>query len=577
MKKREKAAAKLLQKQTMEAAQRTEAMETTEAATQATNTKLRLMFVGNQLMGKTTLISKFRKGGKKTRLDERTINVEISSWKVEGAEMESMSTGKMGDGKIRFTVWDFAGQTERYHATHELYFNRGSMYIVVWDMGALCKKTYFSVDRTVEGGVVTDSGGIEDCGDDSDDSDESEHFNSFAEGDQVTTNPGLEHQISDEAHANEELDILIEDNVQRWIDTIQASAPGAVILPVLTFADAIYDHYKELVGPNSDSDRRLSKLSDEEVERRVNRLREKLERNEENRVAILTEELELLSKEGRDGTKRAMRLKQALGSRPRIQFDDISVCGQEILSWDSSLSSKFNKLKNHIVSLATRGHSRDSPDSGHPMATPKLFPDLFASIPLAIDIVGQLVRDIRNKEKVSPPRMPIVSFSEMLDLARQRDERFGDERFGNNEEGILNLSDALVNLNDNGSILYFGEDVLLPSSSVAVYEEEQNVLLRNTSSSVSRTSSTDSLSSTCFSISHTSGRITELCQNAPEEKFVIIEPNWLMLVIRTLLDHKNFKKNIEELRKKPGGRKKEQRDLVIFDEEIDALWNSDPM
>jgi len=50
-----------------------------------------------------------------------------------------------------------------------------------------------------------------------------------------------------------------------------------------------------------------------------------------------------------------------------------------------------------------------------------------------------------------------------------------------------------------------------------------------------------------------------------------------MLVIRTLLDHKNFKKNIEELRKKPGGRKKEQRDLVIFDEEIDALWNSDPM
>jgi len=211
------------------------------------------------------------------------------------------------------------------------------------------------------------------------------------------------------------------------------------------------------------------------------------------------------------------------------------------------------------------------------MATPKLFPDLFASIPLAIDIVGQLVRDIRNKEKVSPPRMPIVSFSEMLDLARQRDERFGDERFGNNEEGILNLSDALVNLNDNGSILYFGEDVLLPSSSVAVYEEEQNVLLRNTSSSVSRTSSTDSLSSTCFSISHTSGRITELCQNAPEEKFVIIEPNWLMLVIRTLLDHKNFKKNIEELRKKPGGRKKEQRDLVIFDEEIDALWNSDPM
>ena len=100
------------------------------------------MFVGNSRMGKTTLTARLMKPKdyKKTKIEERTINVNIQSW---GVDLKEKREGLDVD-KIIFSLWDFAGQTERYHATHELYFDEGSLYVIVWDMGACCEATYVS-------------------------------------------------------------------------------------------------------------------------------------------------------------------------------------------------------------------------------------------------------------------------------------------------------------------------------------------------------------------------------------------------------------------------------------------------
>ena len=108
---------------------------------------------------------------------------------------------------IKFKAWDFAGQTERYHATHELYFEPGSLYIVIWDIGACEQSSYFESERLIDPTKDANNNNIESSGDDSSDDDTPAFMR------QAPT-PRLNAQNSDENTANKMLEINIDENVQ---------------------------------------------------------------------------------------------------------------------------------------------------------------------------------------------------------------------------------------------------------------------------------------------------------------------------------------------------------------------------
>lgn len=70
------------------------------------------------------------------KVDDRTVGVEITTWKPDPAK------------SLEFSVWDFAGQ-KQYHATHELYFSPRALYVLCWDMG-VTRNELFLPEREVQ-------------------------------------------------------------------------------------------------------------------------------------------------------------------------------------------------------------------------------------------------------------------------------------------------------------------------------------------------------------------------------------------------------------------------------------------
>ncbi|XP_022818770.1 leucine-rich repeat serine/threonine-protein kinase 1 [Spodoptera litura] len=105
-------------------------------------TRMKLMFVGLQGIGKTSLLECLRQessiqhrrkptehwakrmGNKSSRRGNvSTVGVDIGTWVYE----KHRSTR----GPITFRTWDFGGQQE-YYATHQYFLSRRSLYLVVW-------------------------------------------------------------------------------------------------------------------------------------------------------------------------------------------------------------------------------------------------------------------------------------------------------------------------------------------------------------------------------------------------------------------------------------------------------------
>ena len=126
--------------------------------------------------------------------------------------------------------------------------------------------------------------------------------------------------------------------------------------------------------------------------------------------------------------------------------------------------------------------------------------------------------------------------------------------FSRDERGARRLADALNQLNSTGSLVYFGESLKLPSAEIF----EQELAVNNAAAEGAR--------SDCFPRSRFGG---EESSNNNDDKFVILEPEWLMVVIRSLLRH-DFKIVLERQRDKSNSTK--QIDLVIGDSEIDDMW-----
>ncbi|MFH4976292.1 hypothetical protein AB6A40_003001 [Gnathostoma spinigerum] len=114
-------------------------------------TRLKLMIVGVQGIGKTSLLQQLRlegvvsrqahpndswsrrmsrsTNGEKTAKGANisTVGVDISEWTFEPKK----GKGEVSFGPLTFRTWDFGGQRE-YYATHQYFLSKRSLYIVVW-------------------------------------------------------------------------------------------------------------------------------------------------------------------------------------------------------------------------------------------------------------------------------------------------------------------------------------------------------------------------------------------------------------------------------------------------------------
>ncbi|GAB6033061.1 hypothetical protein CHUAL_012677 [Chamberlinius hualienensis] len=112
--------------------------------------RMKLMIVGVQGIGKTSLLEQLRHEGQGTyrrkppehwakRMGNKNINlktakgtnlstvgVDISDWTYE-----KKVRGQSSHGVVTFRTWDFGGQKE-YYATHQYFLSKRSLYLVVW-------------------------------------------------------------------------------------------------------------------------------------------------------------------------------------------------------------------------------------------------------------------------------------------------------------------------------------------------------------------------------------------------------------------------------------------------------------
>jgi hypothetical protein len=226
---------------------------------------------------------------------------------------------------------------------------------------------------------------------------------------------------SEVRRADRALERDIDEKVQFWVDCIQSSVPGSVILPVATF-----DDYFDSEG------------GVQEARRRCNAMKRRLEQHEERRKAGITERLEYLYKTRRANTEAARRLKTLLTdiARPKLIFggDDEM---DSVIRVSSTNYRGFCELRRKIVNIACgRDLGKHKYLFGGHIGVP---------IPRLRLEVREVVRQKRSKHIV-------VEWKYFLSILRQ---------ILNEEEELRDddVSDALQFLSTIGELSYFGRAV----------------------------------------------------------------------------------------------------------------------
>ena len=84
--------------------------------------RMKLMLVGKQDRGKTTLVSRLQ--GLEAGQNQSTVGVDVSEWTYAGG---------FNRRRYQFSIWDFGGQ-EEYYATHQCFLSERSMYLLLWNV-----------------------------------------------------------------------------------------------------------------------------------------------------------------------------------------------------------------------------------------------------------------------------------------------------------------------------------------------------------------------------------------------------------------------------------------------------------
>mmetsp|Transcript_24723 Transcript_24723/g.38227 ORF Transcript_24723/g.38227 Transcript_24723/m.38227 type:complete len:1602 (-) Transcript_24723:180-4985(-) len=150
------------------------------------NETARVIFVGGKGSGRSSLVHSLKHDSfyvSEGKHENTCPGIQIHEWEQ-----------RKGGNQIKLRLWDFSGVDKMKPMTQEMFFSNRSIYVLVWDMG-------ISIDPPL----------------DSEDS----------------------HQL---AIVDEALMRDIDERVIQYLDSISKRAPGAMVVPVLTFQDCLGDH-----------------------------------------------------------------------------------------------------------------------------------------------------------------------------------------------------------------------------------------------------------------------------------------------------------------------------------------------
>ena len=332
-----------------------------ECAENSKNNTLRVIVVGDPFAGKTSCIHGVSdEDSSCTQFEtERTIGVDISQWATS-----------IENGDLKLNFWDFAGQ-RIYHGTHELFFSQHSLYLLCYDMG-------------VSSNIPT----------------------VLVRNDNVESVPAS--YLNNSQHGNEQQKRVtkalyqdIDEKVQYWIDSVQTSVPGSVIMIVATHDD---------------------KFDTAEAEKRCSLVKDRVFYHERNRIKELKDKLLDLTDKHLADSVEADRLRRLILplKRPKLIFGD----SNQIPRVSCSESRGFSKLRHSII-----------------MAASKFFPfHVGTNISSTTSYVEMQVKRLRHLS----PYITLMKFIQILNE--------GDSAFENDK-----VVDALHFLSNNGELCYFGD------------------------------------------------------------------------------------------------------------------------
>ena len=278
-------------------------------------------------------------------------------------------------------------------ATHELFFSNQALYVLVWDMGAnnpntMRKRSSFNEEEQGAFKLTYESSEEED----------GDLFDSEQENRRIAR--ALEQDI--------------DEKLNFWVECIQASAPGAAILPVASFDDYFSDS-----------------LGNHEASIRCKLMKERLLKHEKRRIEGMKKRLTQFQAEEGGPVPEASIVQKLLCplNRPKLIF---GIGDQDVLRVSSKNYTGFDRLAAGIVNVAT-GRERGG------LPYPVFRGHIGARIPRMRLEVRDLVRDMRERFKV------VESGYFLYELEKRGIDSADD------------VSDALHFLTNIGELSYFGE------------------------------------------------------------------------------------------------------------------------
>lgn len=396
--------------------------------------------------------------------------------------MEDGSSGKL----YRLSIWDFSGSPESLQAVQEVFYHERCMYIVLWDMagegviphecatststtnassGHLSSSIYNHSQQyiTHQNGARSQSqkstGSSFNLGYDSDS--DSLDYDYCNDCDVDIYN---QEELRD---AKRKLEKDIDKSVQSWIDRIQAIAPGATILPIVTRTDRLKPKSRSDLTDSS-----TSLVSDEihqrEVKKRCWLLKERLASNESRKV----EGLQKSVREGRDILPENL-------SRPNFLYGSIQKDGQVIPNVIASaathggvdemddidvdhpheIDENFLSVRNFIFSSAISIASRD--DRQKRQETDHGTRDGGERQSKAVSIATTMLRDVREKLWHRSKIVQTSYFTNKFET-REQTHRAMDNLHEDDQDGCPETARestvlaALRSLHLSGELCYFG-------------------------------------------------------------------------------------------------------------------------
>lgn len=296
-----------------------------------------------------------------------------------------------------------------------------------------------------------------------------------------------------DAHRQADLALAadIDDKVQFWVDCIQNTCPGAVILPVASFADF---------------------FSDTERHRRCKIMQDRLLRHEEKRVKGIRDRLKELNEKYRGNDLAANQLRHILcpSNRPKLVF---GLNDESVVKVSCTEYYGFGSLTRRIIDIAT-GRNKFESDHG-------LFcGHVGARIP-------RMRLDVRETVRTMRKRFLVIEWGYFIEVLGEKGQTSRDD-----------IIDALLFLSSTGELSFFGSSPLtkpVEDSDCQRNCAEGGEWLSDGGDEAALSLDTATISTRMTSDESSMTTVDDLFPSIAQ--FVFLNPRWLVAAVACVLRH----------------------------------------